>query len=66
MSRHLRALLDAGIVSDERDAGDARARVFSLRHESIEAMQAWLDQLREHWDGQLASFRRHVEAGRHP
>ncbi len=65
MSRHLRALLAAGVVTDERPANDARARVFSLRHDSIEAMQAWLDQLKQHWDGQLASFRQHVEQGRH-
>jgi DNA-binding transcriptional ArsR family regulator len=64
MSRHLRTLLAAGIVADERGLDDARARVFSLRHESIEAMQAWLDQLRAHWDAQLASFRQHVETGR--
>ena len=65
MSRHLRALLAAGVVTDERSPDDARARVFSLRHDSIEAMQAWLDHLKEHWDGQLASFRHHVEKGSH-
>ena|ERR1019366_8980582 len=63
MSRHLRALLAAGIVSDERSEEDARARVFSLRPESIEAVQGWLDQLKENWDGQLAAFRQHVESG---
>jgi DNA-binding transcriptional ArsR family regulator len=65
MSRHLRVLLHAGIVADERPAQDARARVFRLRPESIEAIQSWLDQLQEHGDEQLASFKRHVE-GRHP
>jgi len=61
MSRHLRVLLEAGIVSDERPAQDARARVFRLRRESIVAVQAWLDQLQAHGDEQLASFKRHVE-----
>jgi len=61
MSRHLRVLLTAGIVADERPAQDARARVFRLRPESIVAVQAWLDQLQAHGDEQLASFKRHVE-----
>ena len=61
MSRHLRTLLAAGIVADERPPQDARARVFRLRPESIAAVQAWLDQLQAHGDEQLASFKRHVE-----
>jgi DNA-binding transcriptional ArsR family regulator len=61
MSRHLRVLLAAGIVTDERTAADARARVFRLRPQSLTALQAWLDQLQAHWDDQLASFKRHVE-----
>jgi DNA-binding transcriptional ArsR family regulator len=61
MSRHLRVLLHAGIVADERPPHDARARVFRLRPESIEAIQSWLDQLQAHSDEQLASFKRHVE-----
>lgn len=61
MSRHLRVLLQAGIVADERTAQDARARVFRLRPQSMVALQAWLDQLQAHWDTQLQSFKRHVE-----
>ena len=62
MSRHLRILLEAGFVADERVPDDARARVFRLRREPIGDVQAWLDQLEAHWDEQLASFKRHVEA----
>ncbi len=62
MSRHLRVLLEAGIVADERTARDARLRYFRLRPQPMVALQAWLDQLQAHWDDQLASFRRHVEA----
>jgi DNA-binding transcriptional ArsR family regulator len=60
MSRHLKVLLQAGIVSDERTAQDARLRYFRLRPQSMAALQAWLDQLQAHWDEQLASFQRHV------
>jgi len=61
MSRHLRVLLQAGIVADERTLADARARVFRLRPQSMVALQAWLHQVQAHWDAQLQSFRRHVE-----
>jgi DNA-binding transcriptional ArsR family regulator len=64
MSRHLRVLLEAGIVVDERLPGDARVRVFRLRPGSMVAIQAWLDQLQAHWDVQLRSFKRHVEGSR--
>jgi DNA-binding transcriptional ArsR family regulator len=60
MSRHLRVLLDAGVVVDERPRDDARARVFRLRPEAVVALQAWLDQLQAHWDEQLGSYQRHV------
>ena len=61
MSRHLRVLLEAGVVSDERVSEDARVRMFRLRPESLVALQAWLDQLQANWDDQLHSFKRHVE-----
>jgi DNA-binding transcriptional ArsR family regulator len=64
MSKHLRALLDVGIVRDERTAEDARARIFHLRPESVVAMRAWLDQLQALWDEQLQSFKRHLEERR--
>jgi DNA-binding transcriptional ArsR family regulator len=35
MSKHLRVLLAAGVVTDERGARDARVRVFRLRRESV-------------------------------
>lgn len=61
MSKHLRVLLAAGIVADERGATDARVRVFSLRRESVVAVRAWLDQVQAHWDEQLRAFKAHVE-----
>ena len=61
MSRHLRILLEAGVVADERVPGDARLRVFRLRPEPVAALRAWLDQLQAHWNEQLGAFKRHVE-----
>ena len=64
MSKHLRILLRAGIVADERGPEDARVRMFRLRPESVVGLRAWLDQLQAHWDEQLGSFKRHVERKR--
>jgi DNA-binding transcriptional ArsR family regulator len=45
MSKHLRMLLEAGLVVDERPLADARARVFRLRQDALDALRARLDQL---------------------
>jgi DNA-binding transcriptional ArsR family regulator len=66
MSRHLRILLDAGFVADERVPGDARFRVFRLRREPVLALQAWLDQLQAHWNEQLGAFKRYVDEKEQP
>jgi DNA-binding transcriptional ArsR family regulator len=63
MSRHLRVMLRAGVVTDERNPADARLRIFRLRPDSVAGLQAWLDQLQAHWGEQLDSFRKHVETG---
>ncbi len=61
MSKHLRVLLRAGVVIDERLADDARVRMFRLRPESVVAVRAWLDQVQAHWNEQLGAFKAHVE-----
>jgi DNA-binding transcriptional ArsR family regulator len=66
MSRHLRILLDAGFVVDERVPDDARLRVFRLRREPVLELQAWLDQLQAHWNEQLGAFKRYVEQEEKP
>jgi DNA-binding transcriptional ArsR family regulator len=45
ISRHLRVLLQALVIEDERIDADARARVFRLRPQSIVAVRAWLDEI---------------------
>ncbi|WP_328322892.1 metalloregulator ArsR/SmtB family transcription factor [Kribbella sp. NBC_00382] len=61
MSRHLRILLAARLIDDERVPDDARLRVFRLRQEPMVAVQAWLDQVQAHWQEQLGAFKRHIE-----
>lgn len=62
MSRHLRVLLQAGVIRDERSAEDARFRVFRLNPVGL-VLRGWLGELDEHWAAQLASFGRHAERG---
>jgi DNA-binding transcriptional ArsR family regulator len=61
MSRHLRVLLEAGVIADERSPDDARLRLFRLRPEALGGLQAWVGEVQAHWDKQLRSFERHVE-----
>ena len=61
LSRHLKLLLEASIVEDERIPEDARVRVFRLRPESLAGVQAYLDQLEAEWRHQLQSFKHHLE-----
>ena len=61
MSRHLRVLLRAGLVADERIPNDARLRIFRLRPERVADVQAWLDQIQAHWNEQLTAFKTYVE-----
>jgi DNA-binding transcriptional ArsR family regulator len=41
MSRHLRILLAAGVVDDERSVTDARVRLFFLRREALGHVRDW-------------------------
>jgi DNA-binding transcriptional ArsR family regulator len=65
LSRHLKLLLDAAIIEDERVPEDARVRLFRLGPDPLVAVQAYLDQLQAEWRDQLASFKRHVEGRQH-
>jgi DNA-binding transcriptional ArsR family regulator len=64
MSRHLRVLLESGVVEDARVPDDARVRMFRLRPESLAGVQAYLDQLQMEWRSQLRSFKKHTEKKR--
>ena len=62
MSKHLKALLESGLVTDERVATDARLRIFRLQPEGLNSIRDWVAQTQALWDRQLASFKAHVEA----
>jgi DNA-binding transcriptional ArsR family regulator len=64
MSRHLRVLLENGVVVDDRPEEDARGRTFRLRPQPFTALVAWADQMQALWGEQLGSFQEHVERTR--
>lgn len=59
-SRHLRALRESGLVEEQRDAFDSRARVYSLRAQPMAELKAWLERTDEMWARQLHAFKAHV------
>ncbi|GAB3752668.1 metalloregulator ArsR/SmtB family transcription factor [Microlunatus parietis] len=61
ISRHLRTLLQAGLVGDERVPDDARIRLFRLRTRGMAPLIAWLARLPADWDDQLAGFKAYAE-----
>lgn len=61
MSRHLRVLLGAGLITDERTREDARLRVFRLRPEALSELDGWLEEMQAAWRQQLRAFRRYAQ-----
>jgi DNA-binding transcriptional ArsR family regulator len=53
VSRHLRILTEAGIV---RMRPDGQRRLYSLRQEAFEQLEAWVAGYRRHWDARLDRF----------
>lgn len=64
MSRHLRALRKCGLVGEEGIDEDARVRIYRLRQEPFAQIRKWLQEVEMLWEGQLASFKAHVERKR--
>ncbi len=61
LSRHLRILRQAGLVTEDADADDARARVYSVREPGFTPLRQWLDDVESYWSAQLAAFKAHAE-----
>lgn len=62
MSRHLRVLRAGKLIEESSPENDARQRIYQLRPERFDALQIWLTQVQEFWNGQLASFKAFAEA----
>jgi DNA-binding transcriptional ArsR family regulator len=60
VSRHLRILHEAGIVQVRPDG---QRRLYSLRPEPFQEMDAWIDTYRRLWDARLDRFGAALERG---
>ena len=63
MSRHLRVLRINGLVEESHPESDARVRIYALRRQPFDALDAWLSEMQRAWGEQLVSFKAHVEGG---
>lgn len=58
ISKHLRVLYDAGLVTRRKEG---RNQVYSLRAEPMAQAFEWLSRYRQFWRTQLRRLKRHVE-----
>jgi DNA-binding transcriptional ArsR family regulator len=58
VSKHLRVLRDAGLVSVRTDA---QRRIYGLRPEPLAEVDAWLDKYRRLWSAHLDALERHLD-----
>jgi DNA-binding transcriptional ArsR family regulator len=63
VSKHLRVLRDAGFVES---TVDAQRRLYRLKPEPLQEVDAWLEQFRRLWSTHLDALERHLDrkAGR--
>ena len=62
MSRHLRVLRAAGLITETDDASDGRARLLELAPGAFDGVRAFIDEVESYWGAQLASFQVLAEA----
>ncbi|WP_269715970.1 ArsR/SmtB family transcription factor [Caulobacter sp. NIBR2454] len=58
VSKHLKVLREAGLVSVR---GDAQRRLYSLRPEALAELDQWLAPFRRFWSGRLDALQRHLD-----
>jgi DNA-binding transcriptional ArsR family regulator len=58
VSKHLRVLRDAGFVEA---TVDAQRRLYRLKPEPLQELDAWLDQFRRFWSAHVDALERHLD-----
>jgi DNA-binding transcriptional ArsR family regulator len=58
VSKHLRVLREAGFVES---TVDAQRRVYRLRPEPLQEIDAWLDPFRRSWSNHVDALERHLD-----
>ena len=62
VSKHLRVLRDAGFVES---TVDAQRRLYRLKPESLQEVDAWLAQFRRFWSAHVDALERHLDRMHH-
>jgi len=60
ISKHLRVLREAGFVES---TVDAQRRLYRLRPEPLQELDAWLTPFRAYWEGQVDALERYLDQG---
>ena len=63
VSKHLRVLREAGFVES---TVDAQRRLYRLKPEPFQEVDAWLDQFRGFWSGHVDALERHLDRMEEP
>jgi DNA-binding transcriptional ArsR family regulator len=58
VSKHLRVLREAGLVESRVDA---QRRVYRIRPEPLQELDAWLDPFRRFWTAHVDALEQHLE-----
>jgi DNA-binding transcriptional ArsR family regulator len=58
VSKHLRVLREAGFVES---TVDAQRRLYRLKPEPLQEVDAWLDQFRRFWSARVDALERHLD-----
>ena len=61
LSRHLRVLRKAGLVTEDGIAADARVRIYSVHSGAFRPVQDWIGQTESLWRKQLHAFKAYAE-----
>jgi len=61
LSRHLRVLRKAGLVSEQGIENDARVRIYSVQPAAFQPVQQWMAQVENLWQRQLLAFKAFAE-----
>jgi DNA-binding transcriptional ArsR family regulator len=63
VSKHLRVLREAGFVES---TVDAQRRLYRLKPEPLQELDAWLDQFRRFWSAHVDALERHLDRMHEP
>jgi DNA-binding transcriptional ArsR family regulator len=64
MSRHLRTLRESGLIEDERDRLDSRARIYHLQPARMLELKQWIEETEALWSRQLETHKPHLHKPR--